>query len=347
MNIDRNARFALQIAGWSGVWLLTPLALAPHWQDPARLALRAVPVALAAGLVVALNVGALLPRLYFGGRRGWYFLAAAALVALGAFALFEVWGGPRPRGPRGPAAGFFRAAPLLISVAGSALVEISVWAGEQTRRALRLEREKAEIELKFLRAQTNPHFLFNALNNIYALTLLRPEAAAESLLALSDMLRYMLYECGAARVPLRRELDYLRNYMALFALKDSRGLNVRAEFDESRPELPVAPLALAPLLENAYKHSGIENRETGWIEARLETDERRLRFVVRNSAPKTAETKDATGGVGLGNLRRQLELVYGARHALEIHQRNGVFSAELSIEYAADRMQPRSASVLD
>ena len=186
--------------------------------------------------------------------------------------------------------------------------------------------------MKFLKSQINPHFLFNALNNIYTLSVLKSDDAPEHLLKLSGMLRYMLYDCNAERVLLSKEIEYLKNYIDLYKLKDSRGLNIRVDLDESRPGLVVAPLLFIPFIENAFKHSQIEDLDKGWIEIGLQTRDTGIDFKVSNSVPDRNFTKDASGGIGLSNVQRQLELLYPEKHELHISNRPTQFDVSLKID---------------
>lgn len=196
---------------------------------------------------------------------------------------------------------------------------------------LRKELGQTEANIDLLRSQINPHFLFNALNNIYTLTVIKSDQAPDNLLKLSGMLRYMLYDCKADRVPLQKEIEYLRHYIDLNLLKDSRGLNVEVDLDESRPQLPIAPMLLIPFVENAFKHSKVEDLNKGWIKIKLRTGDDNILFQVQNSVPDSHFTKDQAGGIGLQNVRRQLELVYPGRHELKIEAGLEVFSVELRV----------------
>jgi LytS/YehU family sensor histidine kinase len=196
---------------------------------------------------------------------------------------------------------------------------------------VQLRSEKLETELKFLRNQTNPHFLFNALNNIYTLTLIKSEKAPDYLLILSDMLRYMLYECNAPRVKLEKEIGYIRHFIDLNLLKDSRGLNVHFACEEIPENLEIAPMLLIPLVENAFKHSKFEDKAKGWIDINLQVSGESLHLNVRNSLPGNAHTTDKTGGIGLANVRRQLELIYPNESDLTVEEQDQIFSVTLNI----------------
>jgi two-component system, LytTR family, sensor kinase len=284
--------------------------------------------------VILFNTGFLLPKLYFPKRYFWYILAAVVLLAsinrlLLAFHPFlEAEALMRPGLIRGGSI----LAPITLSLIGSTLYEVSIFAKDKEQEALDLRSEKLEAEMKFLKSQINPHFLFNALNNIYTQTLLKRDDAAENLLKLSAMLRYVLYDCSVAFVPLRKELEYIRNFIDLFRLKDSAGIDVRLSLDESRPERQVAPLLFVPLIENAFKHSDVETIGKGWVEIMLKNEAQQIVFTVKNSLSANPLSKDKTGGIGLDNVRRQLELVYPGRHRLQIEAGADYFFVQLTLQ---------------
>jgi two-component system LytT family sensor kinase len=221
--------------------------------------------------------------------------------------------------------------PLTMVFLSSTLYEISIVANQSAREAAQLKSEKLEAELKFLKSQINPHFLFNSLNNIYTLTVINPKSAGDSLLKLSEMLRYLLYECDADKVRLERELAYLQNYIDLFSLKDEDDLNIKFDVNDVNENIMIAPLLLIPFVENAFKHSQIEDLEHGWINIILFGDTKQVYFEIKNSLPKTNFSKDEVGGIGLQNVKRQLELVYPEKHRLKIDKTETEFSVELTI----------------
>lgn len=330
-----------QVLFWCILWASVLLMLG-GLDFSAQSLLRLSAVIPGVALSVWLNLALLLPRFYFKKRYALYALSAVVLLILLARAtiglsLFFMEGNflpdtlytGRPGGGRG--AVFF--VPIVISVIGSTLYEISLFAARKEQEAAALRSEKLETEMKFLKSQINPHFLFNALNNIYTQAVLKTDDAPENLLKLSTMLRYVLYDCNAARVPLRKELEYIRHYIDLFRLKDSGGIDIRADLDDSRPELLVAPLIFIPFIENAFKHGDIEKIGKGWIDIRLTTNERSLVFEVKNSLPEVAKSKDKVGGIGLENVRRQLELIYPAMHRLEIRPGAERFEVLLEIYF--------------
>ena len=329
----------VQLAAWVGLWAVVFLLLGDGAVGPwVRWVRRSTPLLLGVAAVVVVNARVLLPRLYFRGRRAWFVLGGVALV-LGVSLVLQYGVVPdrafpfervgRPRG--GGLATVRLLLPLATSFLGSSLIEVMRYAFYQEKRVIQAQGEQLTTELKFLKSQINPHFLFNSLNNIYTLTLLKDDLAAESLLRLSDMLRYMLYDAETPTVPLRWEIAYIRNYVSLRALKDSRGQNVTCDLDESRPELLVAPLLLIPFVENAYKHSRIEDRQYGFIRMTLVTTTEGLRFTAVNSVPTGPSPVDGVGGVGLENVRKRLDLLYADRYILDIAPTPTTFTVTLQL----------------
>ncbi|THH39342.1 sensor histidine kinase [Neolewinella litorea] len=335
------SRIARQALAWVGVWVVVFLVLGGGFATPVRGIFRLLPLLLAIALVVAVNGAVLLPRLYFTGRRGWFVLAGAVLVLALSFFLQYGMAPDRAfpirfgRGARaaGPGMATLRyLLPLATAFLGSSLFEVMRYAGYQEKQAVQAQREQLATELKFLKSQVNPHFLFNSLNNIYTLTLLRDEQASESLLRLSGMLRYMLYDSETEAVPLGREIEYIRNYISLRRLKDSRNMNIRADLDESRPQLPIAPLLLIPFVENAFKHSRVEDLPDAFVHVSLSTTPGGIRFAVENTVPVVPSPVDSVGGIGLDNVRKRLALLYPDRHALQVIDQGRRFSVSLSLE---------------
>ena len=192
--------------------------------------------------------------------------------------------------------------------------------------------EKLQSEMKFLKSQINPHFLFNALNNIYSLTITGSEHASEMILKLSDMLRYILYECNASKVPIENEWKYMSNYIEFQKLKSKDELNIRMEFNNEIPGALIAPMILIPFVENAFKHSKIEDRDKGWVTISLNNNKEAIILQVENSVPQQKHSKDEVGGIGLDNVKRRLDLAYNNSHDLIINHTPSMYSAILKIQ---------------
>lgn len=180
---------------------------------------------------------------------------------------------------------------------------------------------RLEAELKFLKAQIHPHFLFNTLNNLYTLTLRKSDHAPEVVEKLSDLLRYMSYDANHQKVLLNNEIEYLRNYIALEKIRYGEKLEIAFTVNGPTESLEIAPLMLIPFVENSFKH-GVSGRLTAcWITIHLSIQEKALTFKVENSLPSSQE--DVMGykeGIGLKNVKRRLDLIYPDRYELRVTQ---------------------------
>ncbi|MBT8219331.1 MAG: histidine kinase, partial [Bacteroidia bacterium] len=183
-----------------------------------------------------------------------------------------------------------------------------------------LETQTMQSELNFLKTQINPHFLFNTLNNLYALTLKKSDKAPEIVVKLSEMMRYMLYECNERRVPLTKEVNYLKNYLDLEKLRQGDDVRIKFQVHGEITDQQIAPLLFIPFLENSFKHGITNTLHEGYVNILLDAEEDHIRFEIENSKPETmpAETHKKSGGIGLKNVRRRLNLMYPNKHDLNI-----------------------------
>ena len=194
--------------------------------------------------------------------------------------------------------------------------------------------EKQQAELNYLKSQTNPHFLFNTLNNIYSLARDKSDLAPESILRLSTILRFMLYETGGEYISIEQELKIIGDYIALEKLRydDSLHINFNHDVEDMKQALP--PLLLIPLVENAFKHGVSETRNLPFVDIHLSVRQRQLAFSVSNSVESPAQERGVKENIGLSNLRRQLELLY-TDYNLSVQQDQSVFTAILKINLAS------------
>lgn len=213
----------------------------------------------------------------------------------------------------------------------STIIEIARSTIVKDKETARLKSENLHTELKFLKSQINPHFLFNALNNIYAMSVMQSKEAPQMILKLSDILRYNLYDGTQEKLPLEKEIKYIENFISLQKLKDDKIQNIKVDFSGADGGLMIAPLILIPFVENSFKHSKIEDISKGWINMELKTSGNKIEFKVNNSIPDKNHKKDREGGIGLENVKRRLELIYPGRHVLVIDERNDLFSVKLNI----------------
>jgi two-component system, LytTR family, sensor kinase len=193
------------------------------------------------------------------------------------------------------------------------------------------ENENLKTELSFLRSQVSPHFLFNVLNNMVAMARLKSDQLEPSLIRLSGLMRYMLYESDEASVSLLHETEYVNSYIELQKIRYAKSLIIRVDMDPGDNQL-IEPMLLIPFIENAFKH-GTGSIEDPVIDISLKISEGLIDFRVKNKFdPANEEIKDRTSGIGLPNVIRRLNLLYDQRHILSINRDNGWFTVSLQIK---------------
>ncbi len=198
-----------------------------------------------------------------------------------------------------------------------------------------LRQEKTDAELKFLKSQTNPHFLFNTLNSIYGLALEKSEKTPSLILKLSDILNYTLYESNIDKIPLNKELTLIENIISLEKERYDKRVSLTFKVEGKTENIEIPPLILVPFVENAFKH-GLKNEvKKGFININVKAEDNLLSFIIENSATD-AEKKSDTGGLGLKNVSRRLDLIYGKDKELYIHKANNTFLVRLTIKSDGD-----------
>ncbi len=195
-----------------------------------------------------------------------------------------------------------------------------------------LTKEKTAIELKMLKAQLNPHFLFNTLNNIYSLSVINSPKTSESIGKLSEILDYVLYRCDQKYVPLSGEISLLENYIALERLRYDERLEVSFTHNVSS-QTRIAPLILLSIVENAFKHGAGEDAGSPKITIHLIQKEDMLTFMVFNTTTNQSQ-ENSSGAIGLGNIKKQLELLYPKTHSIDISQKEKSFEVVITLKIA-------------
>ncbi|MGE5355869.1 MAG: sensor histidine kinase [Deltaproteobacteria bacterium] len=198
----------------------------------------------------------------------------------------------------------------------------------------KLEKENLQSELKFLKNQINPHFLFNTLNNIYALSLIKSESTPQVILKLSELLRYMLYECNEPKVKLKNEINYIRNYLDLEKLRQKSDVVIELMIEGTIKEQTITPLLFTPFLENAFKHGVNKVLENACVRVNIKIKKNNLLFIIENSKPEFTSgiLNKQQGGIGLSNVKKRLELLYKGRYSLEIENTKTYYKIELMLE---------------
>jgi len=196
-----------------------------------------------------------------------------------------------------------------------------------------LMNQSLQSELKFLKSQINPHFLFNTLNSLYALTLKKSDLAPEIVLKLSEMMRYMLYECNEKTVSLKKEINYMQNYIELEKLRHGDKLIVNLTIEGNIEEQKIAPLVLIPFIENSFKHGLNSALTQGFVDLNFKIDEDDFSMTLENSKtpsmPKTSLAR--SGGIGLINVSRRMAILYPDRHHLNITDSPKKYKVEIKI----------------
>lgn len=192
-----------------------------------------------------------------------------------------------------------------------------------------LEKEKISAELSFLKSQVNPHFLFNTINDVYALTYQKSDDAPEALLKLSGMLRYMIYDSSIEHAPLEKEINYLADYIALQNIGAKKTLCVTLTAEGNITGVTIAPMLLIPFVENIYKHGIIDD---SLKPAKMHIAVNNGNFTLTAANYIKLQHKDSTGGIGLKNIRRRLQLQYPGKHNFEVKENGEIFSCLLQIK---------------
>jgi hypothetical protein len=218
----------------------------------------------------------------------------------------------------------------LLSFPAAVLIAVSYYRGQQAVLALREQKRVAELEA--LKRQLNPHFIFNTLNNIYALAIKKSEQTSEAIAKLSAILDYVLYRCNQEYVSLEDEVEMIDDYLALERLRF--GERLRLSFTkELCSGVMIAPLMFLTLIENAFKHGASQQLGQAFINISLEASDEAVVFNVSNSMSTTMQPSERrTGQIGLENLRRQLALLYPRSHQLDLEETPGHYSARIRLD---------------
>lgn len=202
---------------------------------------------------------------------------------------------------------------------------------EDREQRERLEKQDLERQLEYLRYQVNPHFFMNTLNNIHALVDINPERAKTTIVELSKMMRYILYEGDKKYIPVQREALFLNNYIELMRLRYSSRVSISLDMPEMMPDVMLPPLLLIIFVENAFKH-GVSYAAPSFIDIKVEVTQDKLKFRCRNSRQEQKpDEKRKKGGVGLANARRRLDLLFPNRYNLEIKENDKEYDVQLEI----------------
>ncbi|SHL09431.1 Histidine kinase [Chitinophaga jiangningensis] len=212
---------------------------------------------------------------------------------------------------------------------------------ESENRLMRLQSEKADTELLYLKSQINPHFLFNTLNSIYSLSLRKDDKVPPTLLKLAAVMRYMIYESNDALVLLESEINYLRDYIALHQVRNAGKADIRFEVNGDAGKSRVAPFMFIVFVENGFKHGVEAGMNDTFLHVRMDITGRDLYLSVKNNKGLVDETEnDAHKGLGLQNVKRRLDMLYPGRHQLVIQEDDVTYAVTLQLQLHDHQNQP-------
>lgn len=206
------------------------------------------------------------------------------------------------------------------------------WQAVATKnKLLELQKNNLMLELNALKAQINPHFLFNTLNNIYSLSIKKSDQAPEMILKLSDMMRYVLYDCNSGPVPVEKEIQFINNYIELEKIRHGEHIDIRFSLSGKLDNSKIEPLLLIPFIENSFKHGVNAKMENGWVDVNLNIFRKKITMNVINSLPDASFNNNGKSGIGLINVKKRLDLIYPHQYQLQIQPMNDHFEVNLEI----------------
>lgn len=197
---------------------------------------------------------------------------------------------------------------------------------------INLEKDNIRLELDYLKSQVNPHFLFNVLNSIYSIVIDSEPRAAQIVLKLSDLMRYSLYEASNDRVPLQKEIQFIRDYVELEKIRHKKSTRINFHVEGNPDGLQVPPFLLITFVENAFKHGVSSTIKSSWVEINLSIQNGVLEFKVENSKPEKLKQDNTQGGIGLWNVRKRLDLLFPNKYQLSIENNASTYQVQLSIQ---------------
>ncbi len=225
---------------------------------------------------------------------------------------------------------------MYIVAALAVVIKLIKYIYKKEKEQQELARKTLEAELKFLKSQIHPHFLFNTLNNLYALTLKGSKKAPEIVLKLSDLLDYMLYECNSNKIAISKEVDLINNYLSLEKLRYADRLDVSFNYSVESMEAEIPPMLILPFVENCFKHGVSNKTDHNWVAIDFSVKGNLMILKVENSKPDETKVritkKDHHDGIGLKNVQRRLELLYKDAYNLQIFNEPDTFLVVLKLE---------------
>ena len=347
INITKRALklFGIQIVVWLVLILvpaITTLFSTRNWMYAYQATFFSARMTIIPACIYFINFYVIVPLWYYRGRRWLFFLINTLLIGFVAWRFFVVDpevimnAQPHEELKKLTLIGYYAsiAFHLLVDTAFAflALLVHHTIRSQDIKRQLAEEKQKhTEAELEWLKNQLNPHFLFNTLNNISSLIQIDADQAQDSIAHLSDLLRYAMYETRHETVPLKGEVEFMQNYIALMKLRCNEKTLVNSHFSIVHPNIEVAPLLFISLIENAFKH-GVSSGRDSHINISLIADEHLLTFVCENTNyPKDNQNRSGSG-IGIENTKRRMELIYHDKYTWEQSLTENIYHTKITIQ---------------
>jgi hypothetical protein len=226
---------------------------------------------------------------------------------------------------------------LLVVGVGTAIKMVSQWLNEESKRK-DLEKEQLKTELALLRHQVSPHFFMNTLNNIHALIDINSEDAKNTIIELSTMMRYLLYDTAHGQTSLKKEVAFIESYITLMKLRFPENVTVTLDVPENINDIEIPPMLFISFLENAFKH-GVSYKAESYVSFRMEQVENQLKCNIKNSKHSRSESVDQSySGIGMANIKKSLKLLFGNNYTLNIIENEKEFEVQLTIPVHDNKM---------
>lgn len=334
MNKSYNKYFK-KVYAWLGIAVVV-FAIASYFISTVDAFILAIKNATFFMSIVLINDFWLFPKYYLSNRRKFVIINALVTIvfAIALLVMEHYFGRHEPKEPK-DIPFIFHIIRALSMVAFVNFISITLLLANALKvnaeNEKKLKEEKLGTEIKLLKAQINPHFIFNALNNIYSLTYTKSEMAPESILKLSEMLRYVFYDCSSDHVKMGSEIEYISNYIAFQKMKSEHKQNIEFDFNDIKKDIDIAPMLFIPLIENAFKYSKIEEFKDTYVNMKLSSDKDSIYFEITNSIP--SQTTALSGnGVGIKNVQQRLGILYPDKHKLDIYESDERYMVKLNIK---------------
>ena len=348
MRFSKDYNLLLHIGFWL-VLFSFPFSIGLQNQDLMTVLKRIVPTFFLQIIVAYLNLLVLVPRLFNRKRLGWYLLTIVViLISVSRFLRwwFTTTMSAENMAQQIPGSDLtFADIPFVLQMIPpfiftfiilfvSTTYALAIDKSKKEKETMLLAKQKTEAELKFLRAQINPHFFFNALNNLYSTIKLKPDQSDLFIKELSEMMRYVIYECNKERINLTRELEVINSYIFFHRIKDEDQVNISFNHSIIDQNAQIEPMLVIPLLENAFKHGYSATGNPLNVKIDLKNDKRSTQIFIENSIDsRQSEPNKAPSetGVGQENIRQRLEYCYPDKHSFEVMKTENTYTATLTI----------------